>query len=640
MHSRKSLPSRSFSAFLVLACCALAFVACGRSDLSEDIVDVFGDDGGTFGDGANGDGYVGDGSHDGGKDGQTGDGGPCSSSSQCDDHNACTQDFCANGRCLNKPKDQDNDGYVDGFCGGNDCNDNDPSVNPGAREICDNGIDDNCNGLVDCVDPQCTRSPICGGDGGPFDGGPFDGGFDSGFDSGMDSGPDACGTTEVCDNGVDDDCNGLIDCADPACGGARNCSCGAQPEVCNNGVDDNCNGLVDCIDPSCYADPACNCNGRSPGPEVCNDRVDNDCNGKTDCQDPACFASPLCSSCMPEQCSDGIDNDCNGLIDCADPACAFSAACPPHAEICDNGIDDDHNGLIDCEDPACKTNPLCMQKHEFCNTAMPISASGTWTGNTTGFINRNTGSCGGAAGEAVFQLTLTQPSKVRVDTIGSSFDSLLYVREGVCKTGRELACDDDTGGNHNALITLPILYPGTYYIFVDGFTVDPRLGPDQGPYVLNVDITQNPQEICDNGIDDDGNHYVDCADPACTNVGRCSNCNGGRPPTPELGVANCTDGQDNDCDGKVDCADDDCHASKYYVTECCNGRDDNGNGIVDEDACRCASSANCSGGSFCYTDTSFTCVIPCTQIVGDICPYIQPGTSCSHTSRQCEYTGQ
>jgi hypothetical protein len=64
---------------------------------------------------------------------------------------------------------------------------------------------------------------------------------------------------EVC-NGVDDDCNGLVDedlvqpCDDAACGsGIRVCDAGAwgacegrvpRPEVCN-GVDDDCNGVVD-----------------------------------------------------------------------------------------------------------------------------------------------------------------------------------------------------------------------------------------------------------------------------------------------------------------------------------------------------------------------------------------------------------
>src|SRR5262249_44339774 len=43
---------------------------------------------------------------------------------------------------------------------------------------------------------------------------------DSDSDSGSasDSGSDSCSATENCTNGVDDDCDGLVDCADPACG--------------------------------------------------------------------------------------------------------------------------------------------------------------------------------------------------------------------------------------------------------------------------------------------------------------------------------------------------------------------------------------------------------------------------------------
>lgn len=37
-----------------------------------------------------------------------------------------------------------------------DCNDEEASVNPGEAESCSNGIDDNCDGLEDAADPACS----------------------------------------------------------------------------------------------------------------------------------------------------------------------------------------------------------------------------------------------------------------------------------------------------------------------------------------------------------------------------------------------------------------------------------------------------------------------------------------------------
>ncbi len=45
--------------------------------------------------------------------------------------------------------DEDGDGYVAAYCGGDDCDDTDDDVSPGSDESC-NGIDDNCDGLDWC----------------------------------------------------------------------------------------------------------------------------------------------------------------------------------------------------------------------------------------------------------------------------------------------------------------------------------------------------------------------------------------------------------------------------------------------------------------------------------------------------------
>jgi len=39
-----------------------------------------------------------------------------------------------------------------------------------------------------------------------------------------------------------------------------------KKEICNNGIDDDGNGLIDCQDPACFGDPAC----FVPGHEICN----------------------------------------------------------------------------------------------------------------------------------------------------------------------------------------------------------------------------------------------------------------------------------------------------------------------------------------------------------------------------------
>jgi len=60
------------------------------------------------------------------------------------------------------------------------------------------------------------------------------------------------------------------------------------PEICTDGVDNNGNGKIDCADPACNGNPACI-------EVICNDGIDNDLDGKTDCADADCTANLVCS---------------------------------------------------------------------------------------------------------------------------------------------------------------------------------------------------------------------------------------------------------------------------------------------------------------------------------------------------------
>lgn len=87
--------------------------------------------------------------------------------------------------CANGLGDLDGDGWdVD-----NDCNDEEPAVNPDAAEDCSDGRDDDCDALVDCEDGDCAGVGTCG--------------------------------EVTCDDGLDDDADGLIDCEDDDCWGGE-----------------------------------------------------------------------------------------------------------------------------------------------------------------------------------------------------------------------------------------------------------------------------------------------------------------------------------------------------------------------------------------------------------------------------------
>ncbi|MFC1819435.1 MopE-related protein, partial [Thermodesulfobacteriota bacterium] len=92
--------------------------------------------------------------------------------------------------------DQDGDGYYPLSIGGEDCNDNDSSINPQATEIWYDGVDQNCDGLDDYDQDQ--------------DGYPLGPDCD---DQNFYVNPNM---TEQCSDGIDNDCDGTVDNTDCA----------------------------------------------------------------------------------------------------------------------------------------------------------------------------------------------------------------------------------------------------------------------------------------------------------------------------------------------------------------------------------------------------------------------------------------
>ena len=95
---------------------------------------------------------------------------------------------------------------------------------------------------------------------------------------------------EICGNGVDDDGDGDVDCADSSCAHADGCA----PENCSNKIDDNHNGKVDCADPYCRTDVACNFGVVITDIETCDNKIDDNMDGYIDCGDPQCRSTDYC----------------------------------------------------------------------------------------------------------------------------------------------------------------------------------------------------------------------------------------------------------------------------------------------------------------------------------------------------------
>ena len=250
--------------------------------------------------------------------------------------------------------DVDDDG--DGFSElQGDCNDADPGVHPGADEVCDDGVDNNCNGSTDGSEPD--------GDGDGF--GPCGGDCDD------DDPAVSPAAAEIAGDGIDNDCDGVTDAdfdgdgygeADGDCDDDDPTVHPGVAEACFDGVDNDCNGYVDGAEPDGDGDGYGPCGGDcddgdpavGPGqPEIDGDGIDNNCDnlvdldidgdGWTTTNGDCADDDPSVNPSVLEVCGDGIDNDCDGTtdIDCLTP-CDLAEITRSSVGCTFYGVDTDH----------------------------------------------------------------------------------------------------------------------------------------------------------------------------------------------------------------------------------------------------------------------------------------------------------
>lgn len=151
-------------------------------------------------------------------------------------NSACTPDACD--RSLVTSTDADGDGYFTSATHSCDICDNVPEIHsatdlayePGGEVTFDDGIDNDCDGFIDCRDSDSNQEETCA----------------------CIIGDEACRAI-YCNDGVDNDGDGAADLLDVDCDGMETtgCSTPTDPNCCADGVDNDADGDIDCVDVDC-----------------------------------------------------------------------------------------------------------------------------------------------------------------------------------------------------------------------------------------------------------------------------------------------------------------------------------------------------------------------------------------------------
>lgn len=457
---------------------------------------------------------------------------------------------------------------------GNDCNDDNAVVYPGQIELC-NQVDDDCDGVADEDFP--LKGQACDSDDTDLC---AYGAYVCSLDGlGLVCANDLpANIVEVCD-GNDNDCDQTVDegfalgqdcsngigacatwsktvCSDNELG----IKCPAVPgqpgvELCGNQVDDDCDSSVDegfpllgqacdSVDSDLCQNGLYTCKTDGSGVECVNEHpegIPEICNGlDDDCDQAVDEGFPL----LDEAC-DGSDSDqcANGTYTCTQDGAGVECVNEEPAglkESCNNW-DDDCDGQTDEADacyPCSAGNVVATQcGGDYSNTVSgkswfdSYSCKPTWSETGPEKAYSFTSSTGGV--------------KVTAAISPSAYPSFFDIFASMDECGS--ACLSNTGlggkgvGAGDKNVSWLAGADKTYYLFADG--------PAGVKHTLSIACSEYD---CADGVDNDGDGLVDCADTDdCVCV-------------PET----CDNGVDDDNDGDIDCADFDCVFASNCVATC------------------------------------------------------------------------
>ncbi len=656
----------------------------------------------------------------------------------CDDNNAG-----AGVEALYYP-DYDHDGYGDPSEGlstcdppdsyvtdNTDCDDTDATIHPGAEESCDDAVDRNCDGSVayedadgdgwaaciECDDSDATVHPeateTCDGRDEDCDGDIDEDAEGTAVwyaDADADGYGDLANPTTACNqpegmvadatdcddsassvnpaaielcNGIDDDCDGLVDddaadaatwygdgdsdgygddarleyaCEQPPGSVAGGGDCDdtdaaynpGATETCTDTEDYNCDGSVGYDDADADGYAACEeCDDSDPsinpaGTEACDD-VDNDCDGtidESDAIDAAAWyadadtdgygdAASSTLSCDPVTGYVGDDTDCDDTVDTVNPGAAESC----------NGVDDDCDGTIDDGATDASTWYTDADGDGYgddasttlaCDAPTGTSATGGdcddtdadyHPGATETCTDTEDYNCDGSVGDA--------------DNDGDGFTACEDCDDGDAATypGADETCDG-IDNDCDGTVDESAIDPLTWYADADGdgfgdatstatacdaptgYVADTSDCDDTRADVspAGIETCNNIDDDCDGTIDEDdaadaltwyadadadGYGFTPSTTTACEQPsgyaaasGDCDDADAAYNPG---ATETCTDTEDYNCDGSIGLTDadgdgwaaceecDDADASHYPgATEWCDGADDDCDGEVDE----------------------------------------------------------